>query len=379
MRRNRLFLSFVVLTLSVTGSSRSSDLNSSLQVPPLKPEQRKLDGVQLWNGQIVVEVVGDRDRFNSVDLDSGSVAPLRCQDGTRVFDLAESVSRSFALCKGALGLRLFALDGDHGSREDLPKGLAKNKWHRICASSSTVFLLGKKRIYYRPIEGGPWNKVRYVPAIEGLHKTFPFVMRLLATENALYLGWNLGEWGGGLQKILIVDDGGHKSFEQAGALTEEPVRGIVTNRDGTVWAATGLAHMGLLESGLLQDDNSGTVGMISDSNYSGSSGSFSLPGETDISGVAVGPRGFPYIAATSLGVFEVSNSGLQEIFHANLRVEYKSQDPGSTLIVGSAPQGMVVPDEGTIVLATRSTGVLVFERQTDGFGVRQIIVPGSDR
>ncbi len=139
-----------------------------------------------------------------------------------------------------------------------------------------------------------------------------------------------------------------------------------------------MAHLGGRESGLLQDDHAGTVALIDQSNYRGSSGSLSLPGDTDISGLALGPRRFPYVAATALGVFEASDSGLRQILHANLRIEYTLNEPGSTLIVGSSPQGMVVPDDDTIILATRSTGVLVFERSTDGFAVKQILIPEPD-
>jgi len=378
MNTQRLPATLLVLGAACIASPATADLNSELQVPPLAPEQRTLDDIHLWNGQVIIETVGDGARFNVVSLETGSVTPLKCPGGARVFDLTESASGSFALCKGSLGLRLFSVDEDRWSKMGLPKRFAENKWHRICASSSTIFLLGKRTIYFRSVERGPWSKVRFIPANEEFRKTFPFAQHLLATEDALYLGWDWGEWGGGLQKIRIVDHDGGKDFETVGTLTGEPVRGIVAKPDGTVWVATGLAHLSGREAGLLQDDDSGTTELISQSNYRGSSGSFSLPGDTDISGLALGPRGFPYVAATALGVFEVSNSGLAEVLRADLRIRYTLRELGSTIGVGSSPQGMVVPDEGTIVLATRSTGVLVFRRQIDGFDVRQILVPGDN-
>ena len=93
MRRSRLCLSFVVLALLVTGRSRSADLDSALQVPPLESEQRKLDDIHIWNGQVVVEAVGDGPRFNVVSLDTESVTPLKCP--TPENSAASSASTTF--------------------------------------------------------------------------------------------------------------------------------------------------------------------------------------------------------------------------------------------------------------------------------------------
>src|SRR5882672_696383 len=312
----------------------AADLSDALRVPPLKPEQRVLDSIQMWNGEIIIDAVDGKTRYNRVALKSGQLTPVTCPLGF-VFELAESSAAAFALCKAAPGFRLYRVHGTTWNEEPLPKTFATRKWARLCVSPSSVFVLRKNTVHSRPIHGTVWTKSHYVPPEKQFREGFPFAQHLAATDSALYLGWNWGEWGGGLQKIVVEGSGHGIRLKTGGVPTDEPVQGIVAANDGTVWIATGLAHMSGLWSGLLHDDGARVSNVISQSNMGKSSGMSKLPGDTDISGLAMGPNDLPYVSATQLGIFEASEAGLRPVLEANLRIEYQTESRGFKMIVGS--------------------------------------------
>lgn len=115
---------------------------------------------------------------------------------------------------------------------------------------------------------------------------------------------------------------------------------------GSKWADIAVVTNGTLRT-LLSEHPGESTGQ--------SNGPLRLPKRSDIAGACVTPTGQVLVVAPNVGVLAVSDK-LTVVIGEELRVSYKMPDYS----VGSSPVGMICPEDKTILIATRSTGVIEF-------------------
>jgi hypothetical protein len=198
-----------------------------------------------WDGAIVVQ--GD-ESFYSIDLVKATAAPVRIP-GTRQIQILLIASRgsgqAIALCRDRDGLCLLYHDRAEWKRLQLPETIRSlTEPPLLCADESSVVLLAKDRLFRFTDDRWISSMLNPRPVTEGIRGG---PRRVLLTGKTLYLGFDRGEWGGGLLS-LDVNTGDWDAPSRG--LSELPVRDLAVTPDGTVWVVEGLAHLGLRDGRL---------------------------------------------------------------------------------------------------------------------------------
>ena len=124
---------------------------------------------------------------------------------------------------------------------------------------------------------------------------------ILCTNDAIYAGYNGGEWGGALFRL----DKRQHQWENI-SHNNTPVTGILQSPENHVLVSYGLDHLGLLKHGLYEWDSKQWNCVIPDK--------ISFPEETDITGIAFTPTGELCISTGTLGLFVLKGENLNCIY-----------------------------------------------------------------
>lgn len=357
--------------VSCASASKGVRLPVGLAIPPLIPDQPWIESAENWNGGIAVWTVEEVNRVFYVSHDLIEAVPLGCSAGS-VEDLAEAPFGSFAACRDQT-LHLFHVSGDDWEERALPKKFGRFRWSRMVASGRLLLLFVDRKAYYS-VDGTEWVRVRSISGARRFWKILYAAEYSEASDQALYFGWNSGEWGGALWKVPYSLDGDRLSLSRPMMLIDEPVVGIAVGADGGVWYATGLAHLGGRWAGLYLDSGDEIQKLIEQSSLHEPAGKYSLSQRADISGLAVRDD-LPYFVATDFGIYRLTEAGPEKTLEGKFYVQYKSD---ACCITGSAPQGLVVMPDGAFVVPMRSTGLLVLRQIDDVTTICQIPLPKAD-
>lgn len=347
-------------------------------VPPLLAEQPLLKSIRAWNNHIVIESEAYNE-FNRhwdssyyvVDLKTNTLNPLVIPGCSNIRSLADNTKVAFALCSNDQRLVLLsAIQGavNRWNAEPLPVDRYANGNYLLVASENHLAMLSGEDIYWQPT-GGKWHKTT-MPSPDSMEiKAAP--MHALLTNESLFLGFDKGEFGGGLVSIRL-DALTTNPLEDSKDLSSMNVIGIVRGVAGTIWVAGGLSHLVGRRADLVMIKDGTIKAILNEDNVLerklSSLGSVSLPGSSDISALCLDPAERPLILATRLGILEVSETSLIYRIKANFHISYKMP----RYSVGSSPVGMTCNADGTILVATRSTGVLAFVKTASGYDFRQM-------
>jgi hypothetical protein len=204
---------------------------------PLR-DQRPAQDIFEWNGQLVVRV-GVRQPWQdlvSVSFDKDTATPLAVPGLDQVVDVAAQGTApvAFGLVKGKP--LLLRLEGGKWQRIPLPTTpLKKPEEVRLAADAQRVALLeGDGTAHWR----GPkdWRSAAGVP-IRGQH-------RLVLVNNQLFIGFDVGEWGGGLVSVNLESGTVTAIVAPTGCTT--PTKALLRGPDDKLWVLEGQTHMGAL-------------------------------------------------------------------------------------------------------------------------------------
>lgn len=368
--RETLTLGFALLCMADPGSALD------LAVPPTITEQPQLNAIQPWNGMLVARADSYDEtnavwRFRYYHIDpSRGLAPLTVGDCRTVQSVAETSQGVFALCADAQKSVLMSLQKHMGSgwrQHDLPTELRGDEI--LAASRRYLTLISMDKISWLT-SNGEWVKTTLMQPPFELTGTVSPQYGLL-TDSYLYLGYDQGEFGGALLAIPFNPDS-TRPFGPSKQLSSMNVNAILQDRSGKVWVTGGLAHMDSKWAEIAEVSNGKLTSLLREHPAESPrqfNGPLRLPKRSDIAGACVTPAGQVLVVAPEVGVLAVSDK-LTVVIAEQLRVFYHM--PNYT--VGSSPVGLLCPNENTILIATRSTGVIEFTKTTGtGYTARQFI------
>ena len=201
------------------------------------------------------------------------------------------------------------------------------------------------------------------------------VRAVAATRQEIFLGLEVGEFGGGAYAFSLTDSG---RLHAARKVWSEHVSAIAAQGDDVVWMAGGGGGMGSI-SGSLVREHAGQLDvivhqaiMIGRESPVASHPILRLPQATTMDGLALDADNRVIVAATQLGLISYrSGDGLKILWPKPLIPA--QADPNHAY--EGQPVSLVLHGD-SLFLATRFLGVLEFARTPSGFEFRgQITIP----
>ena len=356
MKISRWVLSLIVL--------RSVVAAGAVLTPPDIPEQPLIRNIYNW-GDAVAVVTDNYDPANHtvryslgiVDDKTERIAPFRELNCGSYDDMAYSEELGKVLaCSNGRQSRIYRFI--EGSWKPI-SGALPGEDFRIAVDRERIAAVANDTLFL--ISGYAKRRLARVQFKVGTPHHAPAA--LILREHAVVLGYDSGEFGGGLYR-LELDSPSHS----VKLLKSGNMRALNATSSGEIWVADGLAHMTMERAALyrLNGDRLETVASISGSVTSGDEwrvlekSGIPFPGVTDISGLALASDR-PVVAFPEFGVFELVNGKFVGLIETSMEFSYSR--PGYN--VTSRPEGLVIGKSGDIYIATRSLGVLIFHK-TDG-------------
>jgi hypothetical protein len=254
-------------------------------------DQPRLRRLLQWDGKVIIEA----DRLYSLDVKRGMVFPLVIPGAQEIIGLANGKDgQALALCRSGDELCLLAKKDGKCTRQRLPDKVRQsaNQWV-LCADRHSVVLLSKGQLFR--FGRGRWEQVQLKPRPEtpGLNPNAEPTRIILAGEK-LFLGYDEGEWGGGLLMLDVKSGEWDKIL-----LNYLPVRDIQVAPDESVWMVEGLAHLGWHQGVLHTYD--GKVWKVFCESSKGAISHWNLP-PTSLDAVSFDANGRPYILSGDIGL-----------------------------------------------------------------------------
>ena len=242
------FILGAALFAAGTAESKEKGGANKLQLNSLPRNQPRITDMYRWNDRIVVEADSV---FYQINVDSLSSIPLFCPGGRTIVSLVTyKDTEDYAWCQtpnSSYG-HLFKERGDDWGGEQIPDFRNKEmetefrtieKPVLFLASKENRILVTGKSIYLASESG--WKKIDILPEEykgEKVWHDHASAQHYLLFKNKVFLGYDHGEFGGGLLALDITTG----KWEKIGS--GGPVTSIVVSPKEELWVSKGLAHMG---------------------------------------------------------------------------------------------------------------------------------------
>lgn len=322
-----------------------------------------------WNGTWVIETEAG---FQVLDLRAASMHPLQLPGLDSLFALADAPGDSaWALGKAGGRLKLMRGRGTSFEEQPLPEGLSAPDnclgWGLV-AEGHTLVLADRYRGEFRVLQGGAWRTPPF--AAPNFPEWSLLFARLLLRGSTLYVGFNAGEWGGGLYS-LSLESGELKSLCPE---EEQPITGLASAPDDRIWVAAGSFPLPFRGAHLWRLDEKGCT-LVTDSERVN-------PGEspwnleaTSFDGLALDSHGEPHLLALKTGVVRRQGQGW-----APETLDWRTGTSDFGYQAGNGIVPFYVHDlavEGETALISTNEGLLLWK-----LGTREpqlVRVPGSQK
>lgn len=303
-------------------------------------DQPHIVEMQRWNGGLVVQA----DAFYAIDLGAATASRLAPPDVEAVLAVATMGTTPVALCKRADGRVLLAREGEAWAPRTLPDELRTGQTAvTMAANDGGLVVLAPGKLHR--LRGTTWTAVTVAAPPREMRGDAAHV---LLAGDLLYLGWDAGEWGGA---VLVLDT--RNGRWTVGPDPGTPAHDIELDRDGKVWVATGLAHLGGLRGALFRQDDGAWTRVAATSNARDAQiVSWSLPPDS-FQSVAFDAEGRPNVLTGTLGIVRQIAAGT---FHQRTR-----SWPASRYLYVKA----LTFEGGTAVIASDDAGVWLWNLATD--------------
>jgi hypothetical protein len=233
-----------------TKGSKDGSAEKQIDVSAFHRDQPPIGRLFRWDGRLVAEA----DRFYAIDVEKAVADPVQLPGGRKVIALATGPDeRPLALCRQDEELILVRREDGEWRRLELPKEVRESAEDPgLCDDESSMVLLGNGKAFQ--LAEGTWTSVPLkerpeTASIRGRPN------HLLLLGRKLYLGFDRGEWGGGLL-LLDVKTGEWQEIKLGEGL-DLPIRDLTTDPQGKIWVVEGLNHLGLRQGRLSRFDGKG--------------------------------------------------------------------------------------------------------------------------
>jgi len=383
MKRNTILILLICLLAAIARAAYADSFQ--LSVPPLVPEQPLISSMEEWDGRLIVVtenwlngVHAPKRNFHYVDLKEKLIKPLIIAAGYEIMALTEDKREALALCQQDGIFFIFKKfrnnDNNQWEKQQVNIQFEKDEEIRFAVNSNSYYLINGPYIWQsrnaRQWEKIPLNKIIGERKEVNKWPNWDSPRAILCTNDALFLGYNGGEWGGSAYVIPLNNYGLSGKGFRIGSFN---VTSIKIDHNHNVWIAGGLSHLSGRYAFLFQYRNKKVTPIIDQKGFEGRNlviknkeAKIELP-LTEINGLAINNAGNPVIVASRIGVLEYSNGKISPVIAADLYITYTLPKHW----VGSSPMGIVIQDDD-IYIASSSLGVLEFKKKVQGYELRQI-------
>ncbi len=378
----KIYLSWIIFFTGCCVLSISSDVPTfNLKVPPLiapsQPDNSIVNSVRLWNDQIIIEkpILSQQTgnwikNFFVYDRINDNISLLKIDNVKEIIDLADDGNSILALCR--MNNKIFLKKKEHNKWKDLPisQKIANDKKFRIATINNLIFIIDSESIFYRD-KNFDWNNIAIQSFTETASIKEYMPSHILATDNSLYLGWNLGEFGGRLLCIPFSLSRGRIIFHEGFSPLQKPITGIAKISSNEIFISTGQSHP-IVRGNLYSFDNRNL--RLLAKNCSDIVADKCLPMESSIDAVCKNLKGIPLVLAPDIGVFTIINDKIVWQLKADMNFQFEGRMQDGKYEASTNPFDMALDNDSNIYIATKFLGIFAFFKQRSGYQFKQIIV-----
>jgi hypothetical protein len=328
-----VFMGAVLLGCSPGQGKEEEPPSKGIDARLFMRDQPTLRRIVEWNGRIIVEA----DRPYTLDFDRATLKPLEVPGAQEVLGVASNgPGKPLALCKTKAGLSLLAKQDDKWVERELPDEAQKSaKPFLLCADPASVAVVGQETVF--SLARGKWKAVPLKDRPKHVYTEGAARHALLAGE-ALYLGYDKGEWGGGLLR-LDLGTGKCKEIDLG-----EPgnVRDLKTGPGERLWVVQGLDHL-TLEEGAVQSTDGKEWAVVCRSSK-GDTHKWDLS-PTSLDALAFDVKGNPWLLSGTLGLIRREKEKWVRVtpdWPEYLPVRSLHITPGGVAVIGTFDAGVVL-------------------------------------
>ena len=322
----------------------------SIPVKSLKLEQPIIEKSFFWNEQVIIEIDWrSQDKMKKallfwyLDEANDLIRPLSitAKDETLI-KLSENLSRNLLLTRKAGKYKVHELVNGQDILlasdivlSDEVSGLTANKDRVYIVGYGTAIEIGKRQRkigFYAGLSGNEWIGYRFVGA----------------TENALLLASDRGEWGGELHSVNL----GLPMSRKAQLLIEGNIESLQQTKTGAWWVAS----RGRLYKLIDQGKNGFAKFVLEEQQAEIKQGKF----KTTFRAMTISDNNDIFLAADYQGLFKFREGITTNLWGGPVAIWYDMPSRG----VGSFPQNILVREK-RIYVASRSLGILIFEEKKE--------------
>jgi hypothetical protein len=203
---------------------------------------------------------------------------------------------------------------------------------------------------------------------------------MLLVDDALFLAYDIGEFGGGLFRMDLK-----RPDKAPTRLIASNVQALARTKSGVIWAAGSLSHLGSVSAALYRISGNRLEVVAAISGFeNGPQGDkitkragVPFPRLTSLGGFSLGKEERPTVILPRLGVFELAGDRFVRLFEGALSFHYQTP----TYAGGSHPVGLAMGKSGEIYVASRTLGIFVLRKENNQYKLKQLLFedPARDK
>ena len=354
-----------------------------VKVPSAIGNQPYIRSIQTWGDTIAVlteRYLREQQRFMSalflIDPINQRFVPFAEKSCHAVHDIAASADGRYLLCEEQDGTGIFAYKSVYEQPhtwERCSESLVGNAV-RVTVTNDTLIAVSDQEIYIQ--DATRVTRLPLPPLLTESPVTAPTTLELV--DSWLYLGYDHGEWGGGLYRFPLQTPAAIERIFDGNVrkLVRDPHR-------SAVWMLSGLAHLSLYmmqishiglqhhdvlwgEYGIITGTKRGIVYQREPSDIIPR---YQLPHASPVWALCLTTHDTPLLLASQVGIIEgqldtVSGKAGQQVVYPL---------SASNRLVMEASVDMVMARNEDIFVATRSYGVFRLYKEEKGYNIEQYV------